>query len=118
MGKREERLRRARRTRAKIKGLDMVRLCVYRSLNHIYAQLIYSCDSKVLAAASTVEKEVKNQIKKRGGNIQAATMVGKLIAKRAKEVGITKVAFDRSGYKYHGRVRALAEAARESGIEF
>ena len=119
MGKREERLRRARRTRAKIKGLDVVRLCVYRSLNHIYAQLIYSSrDSKVLAAASTVEKEVKDQIKKRGGNVQAAIVIGKLIAKRAKEVGITKVAFDRSGYKYHGRVRALAEAARESGIEF
>ena len=118
MGKREGRLRRARRTRAKIKRLDMVRLCVYRSLNHIYAQLICSRDSKVLAAASTVEKEVKNQIKKHGGNIQAATIVGKLIANRAKEVGITKVAFDRSGYKYHGRVRALAEAARESGIEF
>lgn len=118
MGKQKERLRRAYRTRAKIKGLGVVRLCIYRSLNHIYAQLIYPRDSKVLVAASTVEKEVKNQIKQRGGNIQAAIVVGKLIANRAKEAGITKVAFDRSGYKYHGRVRALAEAAREGGIKF
>lgn len=117
MNKRQKQLRRARRTRAKIKELGMVRLCVHRSLNHIYTQLISTRDAKVLAAASTVEKEVKNQLKY-GGNIWAATVVGKLIAERAKKAGITVVAFDRSGYKYHGRVRALAEAAREGGLEF
>ena len=117
MNKKEKRVRRMRRTRAKIKELGAVRFCVYRSLNHIYVQLISPFDSKVLAAASTLEKEVRKQIKC-GNNIQAAVIIGKLISKRAKKVGITKVAFDRSGYKYHGRIRALAEAARESGIKF
>lgn len=116
MDKRTKQLRRARRTRAKIKELGMVRLCVYRSLNNIYAQII-SSDANVLAAASTLEREVRGQLK-HGGNIAAATVVGKLIADRAQKAGVTKVAFDRSGYKYHGRVRALAEAAREGGIEF
>lgn len=116
MDKRKKQLRRARRTRAKIKELGMVRLCVYRSLNNIYAQII-SSDANVLAAASTLEREVRGQLK-HGGNIAAAIVVGKLIANRAQEAGVTKVAFDRSGYKYHGRVRALAEAAREGGIEF
>ncbi|MFW0094635.1 MAG: 50S ribosomal protein L18 [Coxiella endosymbiont of Haemaphysalis qinghaiensis] len=116
MDKRTKQLRRARRTRAKIKELGMVRLCVYRSLNNIYAQII-SSDANVLAAASTLEREVRGQLK-HGGNIAAATVVGKLIADRAQEAGVTKVAFDRSGYKYHGRVRALAEAAREGGIKF
>ncbi|MFW0079219.1 MAG: 50S ribosomal protein L18 [Coxiella endosymbiont of Haemaphysalis qinghaiensis] len=116
MDKRKKQLRRARRTRAKIKELGMVRLCVYRSLNNIYAQII-SSDANVLAAASTLEREVRGQLKHRG-NIAAATVVGKLIADRAQEAGVTKVAFDRSGYKYHGRVRALAEAAREGGIKF
>lgn len=116
MDKRKKQLRRARRTRAKIKELGMVRLCVHRSLNHIYAQII-SSDANVLAAASTLEKEVRGQLK-HGGNIAAAAVVGKLIAKRAKQLGVAKVAFDRSGYKYHGRVQALAEAAREGGIEF
>lgn len=116
MDKRTKQLRRARRTRAKIKELGMVRLCVYRSLNNIYAQII-SSDANVLAAASTLEREVRGQLK-HGGNITAATVVGKLIADRAQKAGVTKVAFDRSGYKYHGRVRALAEAAREGGIEF
>lgn len=117
MDKQEKRIRRSRRTRAKIKELGVVRLCVHRSLNHIYAQLISPGDSKVLVCASTLEKEVRSQIK-HGGNIQAATAIGKLIAQRAKKAGVTKVAFDRSGYKYHGRVRALAEAVREGGIEF
>ncbi|PMB54813.1 50S ribosomal protein L18 [Coxiella endosymbiont of Rhipicephalus microplus] len=116
MDKRKKQLRRACRTRAKIKELGVVRLCVHRSLNHIYAQLI-SSEASILAAASTLEKEVRNQLNY-GGNIAAATVVGKLIAERAQKVGVTKVAFDRSGYKYHGRVRALAEAARELGIEF
>lgn len=117
MDKRQKRLRRVRRIRAKIKELGIVRLCVHRSLNHIYTQLISATDAKVLAAASTVEKEVRNQLQ-HCGNIQAATVVGKLIAERAKKVGVTKVAFDRSGYKYHGCVCALAEAAREGGLEF
>lgn len=108
--------RRARRTRVKIKELGIVRLCVHRSLNHIYVQLI-SPDANILAAASTLEQETRSQLK-HGGNIAAAKMVGKLIAERAKKVGVTKVAFDRSGYKYHGRVQALAEAARGNGIEF
>lgn len=108
--------RRARRTRIKIKELGMVRLSVHRSLNHIYVQLI-SSDTNILATASTLEKETRAQLK-HGGNIAAAEVVGKLIAERAKKVGVTKVAFDRSGYKYHGRVRALAESARENGIEF
>ncbi|AKQ33901.1 50S ribosomal protein L18 [Candidatus Coxiella mudrowiae] len=116
MDKRKKQLRRACRTRAKIKELNIARLCVHRSLNHIYAQLI-SSDASILAAASTLEKEVKGELKY-GGNIAAAAVVGKLIAERAKKAGVTKVAFDRSGYKYHGRVRALAEAAREGGIEF
>ena len=117
MDKRQKQLRRARRTRAKIKELDIIRLCVHRSLNHIYAQLISATGANVLAAASTAEKEVRNQLE-HGGNIQSAAIVGKLIAERAKKVGVTKAAFDRSGYKYHGRVRALAEAAREGGLEF
>lgn len=116
MDKRKKQLRRACRTRAKIKELSIARLCVHRSLNHTYAQLI-SSDASILAAASTLEKEVKGELKY-GGNIAAAAVVGKLIAERAQKAGVTKVAFDRSGYKYHGRVRALAEAAREGGIEF
>lgn len=117
MNKRKQQLRRARRTRAKIKELGAVRLCVHRSLNHIYTQLISPSDAEVLAAASTLENEVRGKLK-HGGNIEAAAVVGKVIAERAKKAGITKVAFDRSGYKYHGRVRALAEAAREGGLEF
>ncbi|QTS83807.1 50S ribosomal protein L18 [Coxiella endosymbiont of Amblyomma nuttalli] len=117
MDKRRKRLRRARRTREKIKKLGIVRLCVYRSLNHIYTQLIVDTDANVLTTASTVEEKIKSQLQY-GGNIQAATMVGRLIAERAKKVGVTKVAFDRSGYKYHGRVRALAEAARKGGLEY
>ena len=117
MDKRQKQLRRARRTRAKIKELGVARLCVHRSLNHIYTQLISAHDASILAAASTIEKEVRNQLKY-GGNIQAAAVVGKLIAERAKKAGVIKVAFDRSGYKYHGRVRALAETAREGGLEF
>lgn len=117
MNKQKKRIRRAYRTRAKIKKLGVVRFCVHRSLNHIYAQLISPINSKVLAVASTLEKEVRKQVKC-GGNIQAAVIIGKLISERAKKAGIIKVAFDRSGYKYHGRVQALAEAAREGGIKF
>jgi len=117
MNKKESRLRRARKTRAKIQQLRVNRLCVYKSPRHIYAQIIAPNGSQVLASASTLEKDVKESIKY-GGNSDAATVVGKFIAQRAKKAGITRVAFDRSGFKYHGRVKALAEAARENGMEF
>lgn len=113
--KNESRLRRARRSRAKMRELDATRLCVYRTPRHVYAQIISGCGGKVLASASTVEKELREGAT---GNIEAATKVGALIAERAKTAGVTKVAFDRAGFKYHGRVKALAEAAREGGLEF
>lgn len=113
--KKTARLRRARRARAKISELRVNRLCVYRSPRHIYAQVISPDGNKVLASASTVEKETRGGAT---GNIEAAGKVGKLIAERAKAAGIDKVAFDRSGFAYHGRVKALAEAAREGGLEF
>jgi len=115
--KKQARLRRARQTRAKIAELKAVRLCVNRTNCHIYAQVISPCGSKVLAAASTLEPEVRKDIPN-GGNKAAATAVGKLIAERAKAAGIEQVAFDRSGLQYHGRVQALAEAAREAGLKF
>jgi large subunit ribosomal protein L18 len=117
MDKKLARLRRARKTRAKIAELKAVRLTVYRSNCHIYAQIISGCGTQVLAAASTAEAEVRTQIAN-GGNIKAAAAIGKLIAERAKEKGIETVTFDRSGFHYHGRVKALAEAAREGGLKF
>ncbi|NTV09190.1 MAG: 50S ribosomal protein L18 [Zoogloea sp.] len=117
MNKKETRLRRARKTRAKIAELKAVRLTVYRSNCHIYAQIISGCGSKVLAAASTVEADVRKDIPN-GGNVAAAQLVGKLIAERAKAAGVEAVAFDRAGFEYHGRVKALAEAAREGGLKF
>lgn len=113
--KKTARLRRARRARAKISELRVNRLCVYRSPRHIYAQVISPTGNEILASASTVEKATKAGAT---GNIEAAGNIGKLIAKRAKAAGIDKVAFDRSGYAYHGRIKALAEAAREGGLEF
>ena len=115
--KKETRLRRSRKTRAKIAEMKAVRLSVFRSNCHIYAQVISGCGSKVLAAASTVEAEVRAQVSN-GGNKAAAEVVGKLIAERAKAAGIEAVAFDRSGFQYHGRVKALADAAREGGLKF
>jgi large subunit ribosomal protein L18 len=115
--KKEARLRRARSARAKIAELKAVRLTVYRSNSHIYAQVIDASGSKVLASASTSEKEVRTAVPK-GGSAAAAAAIGKRIAERAKQAGVEKVAFDRSGYKYHGRVKALAEAAREAGLKF
>lgn len=115
--KKTERLRRARSTRAKIAELKAVRLAVYRSNGHIYAQVIDASGAKVLASASTSEKEMRAAAPK-GGSSAAAAAVGKRIAERAKQAGVEKVAFDRSGYKYHGRVKALAEAAREAGLKF
>ncbi len=117
MDKKESRLRRARKTRAKIAELKVFRLCIHRSNCHIYAQVYSSCGTKVLASASTVEPDVRTQLPN-GGNIDAAKVVGKLIAERAKAQGVTEVAFDRSGFRYHGRVKALAEAAREGGLQF
>lgn len=116
MDKKQGRLRRARRTRAKIKELGMHRLCVYRTPRHTYAQVFSPDGATVLVSASTVEADVKSGLK-HTGNIGAATKVGQLIAERAKASGIEQVAFDRSGFKYHGRVKALADAARESGLQ-
>jgi large subunit ribosomal protein L18 len=115
--KNEARLRRAKRTRSKISELKMVRLAVHRSNSHIYAQVIASSGDKVLVSASTIEPELRNSVKN-GGNVEAAAQVGKRIAEKARQLGIEAVAFDRGGYRYHGRVKALAEAARENGLKF
>lgn len=117
MDKKSARLRRARKTRAKIAELKVVRLCINRTNTHIYAQIIDASGSKVLASASTVEVDVRKELAN-GGNVAAAAAVGKRIAEKAKSVGIESVAFDRSGFQYHGRVKALADAARESGLKF
>jgi large subunit ribosomal protein L18 len=111
------RLRRARQTRLKIREIGAVRLTVHRTNVHIYAQLTSPSGDKVLASASTVEKDVRSQVK-RGANRKAAELIGQRIAAKAKEKGIEKVAFDRAGYRYHGRVKALAEAARAAGLKF
>ena len=115
--KKQARLRRSRKTRAKIAELKAVRLCVNRTNCHIYAQIISPCGGMVLASASTLEIGVRKDVVN-GGNKAAATTVGKLIAERAKAAGIEQVAFDRSGLQFHGRVQALAEAAREAGLKF
>jgi large subunit ribosomal protein L18 len=115
--KNESRLRRARQVRLKIRELRVLRLTVHRSNSHIYAQVIDASGAKVLASASTLEPEVRKSIKV-GGNAAAAAAVGKRIAEKAKQLGIEAVAFDRAGYRYHGRVKALAEAAREHGLKF
>lgn len=117
MDKKSSRLRRARRTRAKLRELGVVRLCIHRTPRHIYAQVIDASGDKVLASASTVDKDLRAGLKGTG-NADAAAAVGKTIAERAKAAGVTGVAFDRSGFKYHGRVKALADAAREAGLEF
>jgi large subunit ribosomal protein L18 len=117
MDKKIRRLRRARKTRAKIAELAAIRLCVHRSNSHIYAQLIDATGGHVLTAASTAEKEVSAQVKN-GGNVAAAKLVGQRIAEKAKQLGVEKVSFDRSGFAFHGRVKALAEAAREHGLQF
>ena len=113
--KKGARLRRAKSARSKISELRMIRLCVFRSPRHIYAQVISPEGDKVLASASTVEKENRTGAT---GNVDAAGKVGKMIAERAKAIGVENVAFDRSGYAYHGRIKALADAARESGLQF
>jgi len=116
MEKKVSRLKRARRSRAKIHELRVVRLSVHRTAQHIYAQ-VFDPDSKVIASASTLQKDVAQGLKGTS-NVEAAKAVGKAIAERAKAKGVTQVAFDRSGFKYHGRVKALADAAREAGLEF
>ena len=115
--KKQRRTRRAIKTRAKIRETDTPRLTVHRTPRHIYAQLFAADGSQVLAAASTVQKAVAKDLKYTG-NIEAARAVGRAIAERAKAAGIARAAFDRSGFQYHGRVKALADAAREAGLEF
>lgn len=113
--KKDARLRRARRARAKIRELGVTRLAIHRTPRHIYAQLISGDGGNVIASASTLDKDLRSG---KTGNADAAKAVGALIAERGKAAGVTQVAFDRSGFKYHGRVKALADAAREGGLEF
>ena len=117
MDKKSSRQRRARKARAKISELGMARLCIHRTPRHIYAQIIDTSGDKVLASASTVDKELRKDVKTTG-NSDAAAAIGKAVAERAQAAGVTAVAFDRSGFKYHGRVKALADAAREAGLQF
>ena len=113
--KKDARLKRAKKARSHIRELKMPRLCVYRSPRHIYAQIISAEGDLVQAAASSLDKDLRGKV---SGNVSGAAEVGRVIAERAKEAGIGSVAFDRSGFKYHGRVKALAEAAREAGLQF
>jgi large subunit ribosomal protein L18 len=115
MNKKDRRQRRARRARAKIALQDVPRLCVHRTPRHIYAQIIAPSGDRVVVSASTLAKELRETLKTTG-NSEAAAAVGKLVAERAKAEGIERVAFDRSGFKFHGRVKALADAAREAGL--
>jgi large subunit ribosomal protein L18 len=120
MDKSQSRLRRARQTRAKIAELKVNRLAVHRTNLHIYASII-GPDAKVLASASTLEAEVRLELagkSGKGGNTSAASIVGKRVAEKALKAGVTEVAFDRSGFRYHGRVKVLADAAREAGLKF
>jgi large subunit ribosomal protein L18 len=117
LDKKQNRLRRARKGRAKMRELEVSRLSVHRTPRHIYAQIIGADGGTVLASASTVEPEVRKGVKN-GGNVEAASIVGARIAEKAKAAGIDSVAFDRSGFRYHGRVKALADAAREAGLKF
>jgi large subunit ribosomal protein L18 len=117
MEKKAARTRRARRSRSKIRSLGIGRLCVHRTPRHIYAQLISEDGTSVIAAASTLEKDIRSSLRYTG-NAEAAAAVGTAIASRAREKGVQKVAFDRSGFRFHGRVKALADAARQGGLEF
>lgn len=117
LNKKENRLRRARRGRAKIHELEVSRLSVHRTPRHIYAQVIDADGGRIIVAASSLEVEVRKGIKN-GGNVEAAAIVGARIAEKAKAAGVDTVAFDRSGFRYHGRVKALADAAREAGLKF
>jgi large subunit ribosomal protein L18 len=117
LNKQESRTRRAKPTRMHIRKLEVIRLCVHKTPRHMYAQVTTPDGQKTLISASTLDKEVREKLKVTG-NAEAAKAVGTLVAKRALEAGIRKVAFDRSGYRYHGRIKALADAAREIGLEF
>ncbi|KPK54534.1 MAG: 50S ribosomal protein L18 [Thiotrichales bacterium SG8_50] len=117
MDKKSARIRRARRARAKIRELGYPRLSVHRTPRHIYAQVIAPSGGEIMASASTLDKGLRDELKATG-NVSAAAAVGKVIADKARAAGVTKVAFDRSGFKFHGRVKALADAAREGGLEF
>jgi large subunit ribosomal protein L18 len=118
MDKKQARLRRATRARAKIRELGAFRLCVHRTPQHIYAQVIAPSGDKVIASASTVDKDLRDGINGHKGNASAAALIGKAIAERARSAGVETVAFDRSGFRYHGRMKALADAARENGLKF
>ena len=120
LNNKEQRLRRARQTRIRIAQQGVARLSVNRTNTHIYASVISGCGTKVLAVASTAEAEVRTLLGApgKGGNVAAATLIGKRIAEKAKVAGVEKVAFDRAGFAFHGRVKALAEAAREAGLQF
>lgn len=117
LDKKQNRLRRARKARAKISELEVNRLSIHRTPRHIYAQVIAPDGGTVIASASTLEPEVRKGVKS-GGNVEAAAIVGARIAEKAKAAGIDSVAFDRSGFRYHGRVKALADSAREAGLKF
>jgi large subunit ribosomal protein L18 len=117
LDKKQNRLRRARKVRAKISELEVHRLSVHRTPRHIYAQVIGPDGGTVIVSASTLEAEVRKGVKS-GGNVEAASIVGARIAEKAKAAGVDTVAFDRSGFRYHGRVKALADAAREAGLKF
>lgn len=118
MDKKQSRMRRAAKARAKIRELGLNRLTVHRTPRHIYAQILAPGGSEVLVSASTIDKQLRTQIEGAKGNVAAAGIIGKTIAERAKSAGVEKVAFDRSGFKYHGRIKALADAARENGLQF
>ncbi|WP_309625351.1 50S ribosomal protein L18 [Methylibium sp.] len=120
LNRKDQRLRRSKQTRVRIALQKTARLTVFRSNLHIYASVISDDGAKVLASASTAEKEVRSQLggAGKGGNAAAAAIIGKRIAERAKAAGVDKVAFDRAGFAYHGRVKALADAAREAGLQF
>ena len=118
LNKKEQRLRRSRQTRERIAKQGVARLTVFRSNLHIYAKVISEDGTHVVASASTAEKDLRDQLSGNGGNAAAAALVGKRIAEKAKAAGVEKVAFDRAGFAYHGRVKALAEAAREAGLQF
>lgn len=117
MNKRDSRLRRAKRGRLNIRENEVVRLCVHRTPRHIYAQVISPNGESVLACASSLDKNIRDKLKSTG-NVETAKLVGKMVAQRAIDAGITVVAFDRSGFQYHGRIKALADAAREAGLQF
>ncbi len=114
--KQQSRIRRARKTRIKIREQDVIRLSIHRTSQHTYAQIIDDAKGQTLVSASTLEAEIRDQVR-HGGNIEAARMIGKRIAEKALAAGIKRVAYDRSGFKYHGRIQSLADAARENGLQ-